>query len=124
MIHLDTNVLIALPQWARIGHPLIDRIEAGEPVAACALVWYEFSSGPLLEDELRFALSLLGRRIVPVRQADAELAAHLFNSTGRKPRLRADALIAACAINASAPLATLNVADFEPFAAAGLRLLG
>ena len=122
MIHLDTNVLIALPQWTRQGHPLITRIERGEPVAVCALVWYEFCSGPLLAEELQLAFALLSRRITPITQADAELAAHLFNCVGRQRRLRADTLIAACAINASAELVTLNIEDFAVFVGEGLRL--
>jgi len=34
MIHLDTNALIALPLWAREGHPVLMRIAAGEQAGA------------------------------------------------------------------------------------------
>ena len=38
MIHFDTNALIALPLWARAGHPAVTRIVEGEPCAVCAVV--------------------------------------------------------------------------------------
>lgn len=122
MLHFDTNALIALPHWAREGHPAIARVVEGAAVAASAVVWYEFLTGPLAELEAELARAFLQGRIVPITEEDAKLAAELFNASGRKRGLRTDALIAAVAIRAKAEFVTLNVADFEPFVAQGLRL--
>jgi predicted nucleic acid-binding protein len=122
MIHFDTNALVALPLWARAGHPLVSRVLAGEPAAACAVVWYEFLSGPVAEEEVRLARAFLQGRIVAVSEEDAQLAAHLFNAAGHRRGLKTDALIAAVALRAGADFATLNQADFAPFVAQGLRL--
>ncbi len=123
MIHFDTNAMIALPVWARQGHPVIARLEQGEPAAVCSLVWYEFVSRPVSEQEILLARAVLQNRIHAVSEADAELGARLFNLSGRRRSLKTDALIAACAINAGAEFLTLNQADFEPFCAHGLRLM-
>ncbi len=123
MIHFDTNALIMLPHWAREGHAAITRVVEGEAAAVCAIVWYEFLMGPVDETEIRLAHAFVRGRIVPVEESDAALAAQLFNAAGRRRTLRTDGLIAACAIRAQAHLATLNVADFEPFVPQGLQLL-
>lgn len=123
MIHLDTNALIALPQWARDGHPIVKRVVEGEPAVACSVVWYEFLLGPLTEDEARLAHAFLQGRIAPVTEDDAMLAAELFDRAGRSRRLKTDALIAAMAIRANADFVTLNAVDFQPFVGHGLRLL-
>ncbi len=122
MIHLDTNALVALPLWARAGHPAIERIANGEPAGVCATVWYEFLIGPVDPQELRLAHAFVRGNIIAHDADDAELAARLFNACGRRRTLKTDALIAACAIRAQAQLLTLNVADFAPFKAHGLRL--
>lgn len=122
MIHFDTNALVALPLWAREGHPAIARVLAGEAAAASAVVWYEFLSGPLATDEAKLARAFLQGRVLPIAEEDAELAARLFNAAGRKRGLKTDALIAAVALRAGAELVTLNTADFTPFVAQGLRL--
>jgi len=123
MIHFDTNALVALPHWARDRHPLIARVLGGEPVCVCAVVWYEFMSGPLDEEEAELARAFLQGRILSVGEDDAVRAAALFNAAGRRRKLRTDALIAAIAIHADAELATLNTVDFAPFQVHGLRLL-
>jgi hypothetical protein len=46
MLHPDTNAMIALPHWARQGHPAVARVLAGEAVAVSAPVWYEFLYQP------------------------------------------------------------------------------
>jgi predicted nucleic acid-binding protein len=121
VIHFDTNVLIALPVWARQGHPVIARLEQGVAASVCSLVWCEFVSGPVSEQEVHLARAVLQNRIAEVSATDAEL--RLFNLTGRRRSLKTETLIAACAINAGAVFVTLNHADFEPFCAHGLRLL-
>ncbi|MGH8426750.1 MAG: type II toxin-antitoxin system VapC family toxin [Gammaproteobacteria bacterium] len=123
MIHLDTNALIALPLWAREGHPTIMRIAKGEPGEVCSVVWYEFLIGPVDEDEIRFAHAFIRGRIAAVNVADASLAAKLFNDGGRRRTLKTDALIAACAIRAGARFLTLNEDDFKPFVGHGLSLV-
>lgn len=123
MIHFDTNALVALPLWARDGHPVVRRVLAGEPASACAVVWYEFLSGPLMPDEADLARAFLQGRIEPITEDDAVLAASLFNAAGRRRTLKTDALIAATAIRARAQFVTLNTADFEPFVTQGLQLL-
>ena len=121
-IHFDTNALIALPLWVRAEHPVIQRVQQGTPAAASALVWYEFVCGPVSDEHKQLARALLAGRIEPVTERAAEIAAQLFNATGRIRRTRTDALIAACAINASAEFVTLNRDDFSPFVEFGLAL--
>jgi len=123
VIHFDTNALVALPLWARDGHPVVRRVLAGEPAGACAVVWYEFLNGPLMQDEADLARAFLQGRIEPMTEDDAVLAASLFNAAGRRRTLETDALIAATAIRAKAQFVTLNTADFEPFVTQGLQLL-
>lgn len=123
MIHFDTNALIYLPQWAKDGHQVVERVAAGEPSAACALVWYEYRCGPLVEGEADLAHAFLQGRILAMDEEDARLAAELFNATGRKRHSRADTLIAACAIRAGAEFVTANVSGFKPLTEYGLRLV-
>ncbi|TVS13608.1 MAG: type II toxin-antitoxin system VapC family toxin [Wenzhouxiangella sp.] len=123
MLHFDTNALIALPVWARQGHPIIQRVTGGEPAAASSLVWYEFSVGPLANNEAAMAMAFLQRQILPLTLEDAELAATIFNEAGRRRVFKTDAVIAAVAIRAGAHFVTLNRADFEPFVELGLDLV-
>ena len=123
MIHLDTNVLIALPLLARQRHALTQRIGKGESVATSSLAWFEYVCGPLAESEQNLVRAVIGAQILDVDEAVAERAAALFNHAGRKRSLRTDSLIAATAILAGAELASYNAGDFAPFTAHGLRLL-
>lgn len=123
MIHLDTNILIALPFWIRERHPVLGDILDGEPVAVCSVVWYEFLSGPVTEDEIRLAKAFIGERVVPIGEAEAERAAKLYNQTGRRRQHRTDTLIAATAMVAGARFVTYNRGDFEAFVKHGLHLV-
>lgn len=123
MIHFDTNALVALPLWAREGNEVVSRVVEGEAAAVCAVVWFEFLMGPLAEDEAGLAHAFIGGRVEPMTEDDAELGARLFNACGRRRNLKTDALIAATAIRANAEFVTVNVADFKPFVAHGLRLV-
>lgn len=67
MIHLDTNALVALPLWAREGHPVIQRIAEGEPAGVSAVVWYEFLIGPVAEEEIRLAHAFLRGTVIPLK---------------------------------------------------------
>ncbi len=122
MIHLDTNALIALPLWSREAHPIVQRIANGEAAEVCAVVWYEFLIGPVEPAEVHLAHAFIRGRILATEAGDAQLAAALFNDTGRRRTLKTDTLIAATAIRAGAEFLTLNVDDFQPFTASGLRL--
>jgi predicted nucleic acid-binding protein len=123
LLHLDTNVLIALPYWARDGHEIVQRVVDGESAAVSTVVWYEFLIGPLQPGEADLARAFIQGRLTPVEEADAELAASLFNTVGRQRALKTDALIAAMAIRADAEFVTLNGQDFLPFTDHGLRLV-
>jgi predicted nucleic acid-binding protein len=123
VIHFDTNALIALPQWASDGHAIIQRVVEGESAAVCAVVWHEFLLGPLAAQEAELARVFVGGWIEPVTESDAELGAMLFNTAGRRRKLKTDALIAAAAIRAKADFVTVNVSDFEPFVEHGLQLV-
>lgn len=123
MIHFDTNALVALPQWAREGKDVVRRVVEGEAAAVCAVVWYEFLLGPLAEDEAELAHAFIGGRVAPMTEDDADLGTRLFNACGRRRNLKTDALIAATAIRANADFVTVNVADYKPFVAHGLRLV-
>ncbi|MDN5753536.1 MAG: type II toxin-antitoxin system VapC family toxin [Nitrosospira sp.] len=123
MIHLDTSTLVALPEWLRQDNTTVNRIINGEPAAACSIVWYEYSVGPLVDGEAEMARAFLQGGITNVSEKDAELAAKLYNKAGRQRRFKTNVLIAACAMSASAELVTRNLADFEPFVEYGLRLI-
>lgn len=123
MIHWDANALIALPAWIANNHFVVARVAAGETAAVSAIAWYEFLNGPLGEKEASLAHAFVRSSIVAVTEQHAALAAELFNGAGRRRALKTDALIAAVAIHAKADFVTLNLDDFKPFAAAGLRIV-
>ncbi len=122
MIHLDTGFLIrALVRGSPEDSRLRTWLRDNERLAMSTVAWAEFLCGPLGPNEIALAT-----RIVPIREAlseaHAQLAATLFNGSGRRRGSLADCLIATAAIAASAPLATTNPRDFERFTAHGLRL--
>ena len=124
MIHLDANYLMLATV---AGSPEDRRVRAwlteGEMLATSAIAWMEFVTGPV-STEAVFAMALVVQgRIQAIQQAEAELAADLFNRSGRKRALRYDCLIAASAILDQALLATRNRTDFAVFAAHGLRVV-
>ena len=53
----------------------------------------------------------------------AEVAAGLFNETGRRRGSLNDCMIAAAALADDAPIATMNVVDFRRFEKSGLKLV-
>jgi predicted nucleic acid-binding protein len=123
MIHLDTNYLIGLlvkgsPQALEVDGWLA----AGQPLAASAIVWSEFLNGPVTPLEVSRAETVLQSRIIPFCQAEAVMAAGLFNKTGRRRGSRFDCLIAATAAVAQAEIATVNQIDFKPFVPHGIKL--
>lgn len=122
VIHLDTNFLIdALVPGSAQEAQVVGWLTAGESLGISAIAWGEFLCGPLSPAAETFARQLLPDA-VSLERVDAEMAANLFNRTGRKSKSYADCCIAAVAIRASAPLATSNQSDFSPMTANGLVL--
>ena len=122
MIHLDTSFLIrAFPTGSPEERALETWIAADQTLAMSAVAWMEFLSGPLEPSELQFATGIIDRHI-GFEPVHAEIAARLFNLSGRRRRLFADCMIAATAIAENAPIATTNVRDFRQFESEGLTL--
>lgn len=122
MIHLDTNFVVGglrpgAPEDAAIRRWLA----AGQSLGVSAQAWAEFLCGPVPGADVATAREMLGSPI-DLTDADAELAADLFNAGGRRRGSLGDCMIAAVAIRRGAELATVNTADFRRFAARGLRL--
>ena len=98
-------------------------VSEGEKLAVSAIAWSEFLNGPVTPSEIRDAFGILEGRIKDFGVAEAEMAASLYNQTGRKRATRTDSFIAATAICAGSPLATLNKKDFVAYVAFGLQLI-
>jgi predicted nucleic acid-binding protein len=123
MIHLDANYLILGNQAGTPEDAALRRwLEADELLAASAIAWMEFVSGPVSSPVIESIRRALGDRIVAFTPAEAEMAAALYNAVGRRRTLRYDCMIAAAAIAAGAELATRNHADFIHFVPHGLKL--
>jgi predicted nucleic acid-binding protein len=122
MILLDTNCLINL---LVPGSPDASRIRGWyqeEDLCTATVAWYEFLCGPVDDEGILVARSMLRDRILPYTQDQAAESARLWNLAGRPRRLRVDSMVAAAAIVANATLATANKEDFFIFKAEGLRL--
>jgi len=123
VIHLDANILITLPRWIRSNPAILDEIASGVPVGVSAVVWFEFTCGPVTPQEVALAGAFVGNRILAVDSNTAEHAAELFNLIGRKRSLSYDCLIAATAMLHDARLVSYNRLDFAPFVDFGLELV-
>jgi predicted nucleic acid-binding protein len=124
MIHLDTNLLIgAGKQNPTVTQRLRAWLLKREEFAASSIAWAEFLQGPVDPAQIVVVQRLIGGQILPFGSTEARLAAQLFNQTGRRRNSRLDCFIGAAAICANADFATENRRDFQPFVAAGLRLL-
>jgi predicted nucleic acid-binding protein len=122
LIHLDASFLIrALAGGTPQDRRLRAWLAAGETLGVSAVAWAEFLCGPVEAADLE-----LVDRVVQERgsfgEAEAALAARLFNDSGRRRGTLADCMIAATAIRAGAALATENPKDFRRFEPAGLVL--
>jgi predicted nucleic acid-binding protein len=123
VICLDTNYLIlGLVAGSPEEHQLRDWLAEGTRLITPTVVWFEFLCGPVSTPQIEVMRACL-HAIIPLSEAHAQLTAELFNATGRGRSTRVDAMIAASAILADAPLATQNIADFEDFQAAGLAFV-
>jgi predicted nucleic acid-binding protein len=122
VICLDTNYLIlGLVPGSPEGDRLREWTATGTRLVAPAVVWFEFLCGPVSARQVETMRAFL-HEVIPFAEPHAGLAATLFNDADRGRSTRVDAMIAATALMADAPLATNNTADFAPFCAAGLQL--
>jgi predicted nucleic acid-binding protein len=122
VIHLDASFLIlALAGGTPQDRMLRAWLAAGEALGMSAVAWAEFLCGPVEAADLELVDQVVRERVA-FGEAEAALAARLFNESGRRRGSLADCMIAASAIRAGAPLATENPKDFRQFAADGLRL--
>jgi predicted nucleic acid-binding protein len=123
MIHLDTSYLIrAMRSGADEERQLRDWIREGVELAISSAAWTEYLCGPIDPSVAKDLLSFLNEPL-PFMRLDAELAAELFNQSGRRRRSTIDCMIAAAAIRAEAGLATSDLADFRRFVPAGLSIV-
>ncbi len=124
MIHLDSNLLIALSDAGDPHREAALKLMLSFPQAAVSSVaWWEFECGPVSSEGIRILHRTLAGGVIPFEEAHAKEAARLFNAVGRSRRFKFDSLIAATAILSNAELATVNEADFLPFVPYGLKLL-
>jgi predicted nucleic acid-binding protein len=122
VIHLDTSFLIrGLVRGSAEDRALRGWLRAGEPLGMSAVAWAELLCGPLDEAQREMAEAIVSER-VSFLEADAALAARLFNESGRRRGSLLDCMIAAAALRANAPLATANVSDFRRLEEGGLTL--
>ena len=122
MIHLDTSFLIrGFVSGTPENRVLRGWLGADETLAVSTVAWMEFLCGPVEPREMEFATSIVNRHI-DFKPAHAEIAARLFNLSGRRRRLFVDCAIAATAIAEDAPIATTNERDFSRFESEGLTL--
>ena len=121
-VHLDTSALIgALVAGSADDARLRRWLAEGRSLAMSAPAWAEFLCGPLPRD----GVALVGRmlaEVVAFDAAEAEVAARLFDATGRRRGSLADCMVAATAIRRGATLATIDPVDFARFTDHGLRL--
>jgi len=123
MIFLDTNFLImALHGETQQERQLEALLASRSPLNISSIAWTEFLCGPVPAHHLTLAQRLFPSP-APYLPEDAVVAAELYNSSGRRRGSILDCMIAAVCVRRNATLATSDVADFQRFAAWGLRLL-
>jgi len=112
-IHVDTCLLIrALVPGTEADSRLRQWLGEEQRLNMEALAWTEFLCRPLQPEALALARKVVAERIDFTEQ-DARRAAEFFNATGRRRGTLADCMIAACARERNASLATLNRQDFQ-----------
>ncbi len=123
MIFLDTNFLIRATLDESRHDRLIDEwIDREEAIGTSVIAWAEFLCGPVTPERVEMVERFLAV-IEPVHQADAVLAAEMFNLLGRRRGTLSDCLIAASCIRAGASLATENLRDFTRLRSFGLQII-
>ena len=122
MIHLDTSFLIrALALGSPEDRKLRGWIGEGKILGMSTVAWVELLCGPLKQSEMEWATEIVGQR-QDFTPEHAELAARLFNESGRRRGSLIDCMIAATALVADAPIATANAAEFLRFKDFGLTM--
>lgn len=122
MIHLDTSFLIrALVAGSPEDEALREWLQR-DSLAISSIGWAEFLCGPIEPHHVELAERVVSNRVA-FEEAHALLAARLFNETGRRRGSLTDCMIAATALHANAPLATVNTKDFRRFETAGLQTI-
>ena len=120
---LDTNALIAiLDPEDELFPTLLGEVEKGARCFTSSIAWHEFMRGPASPADMEQVLGVLQGRVLPCTREDAEIAAMLFDRTGRRRSSTPDCLIAATSIRTGGGLITRNLKDFEPFEPFGLSL--
>ena len=93
MVQLDTNFLVRVQVAGSVEEARYQRlVRAGEVFSISAVAWGEYLCGPVSAVEMAAARYLVGE-IKPLLVGDAELAAQLFNATGRRSRSFADCML-------------------------------
>jgi predicted nucleic acid-binding protein len=123
-VHLDTSVLVDALTGRRRSFAALERTVArGHVIATSALALYEWLRGPRTPEELDDQEALLpstdARGFGP---AEAARAAALYRIVKRARGRDMDIAIAACALEHSAHVWTLNPDDFKDLP--GLKLYG
>jgi predicted nucleic acid-binding protein len=121
-VALDANYLVkGLVRGTAASEQIRAWVREGSGITMSAVAWSEYLCGPI-DPTIVPAARQLVRRVDALEVEDAELAARLFNDTGRRSRSHADCMIAAHAIRRDLGFATLNAADFRAFEKYGLQL--
>jgi predicted nucleic acid-binding protein len=121
-VALDANYLVkGVVRGTAANEQIRGWVTEGYVMTMSAVAWSEYLCGPL-DAAIVPAARQLVRHVDALEIEDAELAARLFNETGRRSRAHADCMIAAHAIRRGLVFATLNAADFRPFRKFGLQL--
>ena len=122
MTLLDTSVLVeAFRSRSTTSARLRAAVGAGERLALCTLVLYEWLRGPRIAEEVAAQEALLPAADAwPFGPAEALLAAELYRRVGRPRQREIDLAIAACALTRGAQIWTLNPTDFTDIPGLGL----
>lgn len=123
MIHLDTNLLIALLDSS---HPHASFAEQlltkNQPLGCSSLAWMELYSKPVSSQQMELLSEILSGGIFSFDSHQAQISGEWFQKSGCTRKLRFDCGIAAAAFHAQASLATANPDDFQPFIPFGLKI--
>ena len=123
VIHLDTSFLIrSLEPDSVEDRSLRAWLGGGRSLAMSTVGWSEFLCGPLSPDATQLAARVV-TDLIPFGENEAEIAAMLFNQSGRRRGSMVDCMLAATALSGDAPLATSNAKDFGRLESLGLRLV-